>query len=117
MHVTVWLHKTKAFVSGGTQDKFFFSAHKNRYGHGRTGRSGCYGPAGFVTNHPADYPVFDEALSEIIKFAGLGLVPEVGHVLVYSFPRLLDSCVEHVPLPRDVLSWDTMGIKFFQDFL
>ena len=42
-----------------------------------------------------------------------GLVSEVGHVLVYSFPRLLDSCVEHVPLPRDILSWDTMGIKFF----
>ena len=23
MHVRVWLHKTEAFVSGGTQDKFF----------------------------------------------------------------------------------------------
>ena len=44
MHVRVWLHKTKAFVSGGTHDKFFFSAYKNRYDHGRTGRSGCYGP-------------------------------------------------------------------------
>ena len=24
MHVRVWLHGTKAFVSGGTQDNFFF---------------------------------------------------------------------------------------------
>ena len=30
-----------AFMSGGTQDAFF---DKNQYGHGRTGRSGCYGP-------------------------------------------------------------------------
>ena len=57
-----------------------------------------------VGSHPfLDRPVYPVYLELVFQYQCQ--FPEVGHVLVYSSPRLLDSCVEHMPLPCDVFSW------------